>query len=420
MRLGQDSVPSRAQAMAKMALHDFAASGVDEDLEQLRAAWKKPPDELLYEVEDDVWPAQRPANKGPTNATRAIRAWRGPEPAAWQGPLDPPSRRQDPARKKLESTGVAGGARASLGDYRSGDRLDTLQRLRRLSTGDMSPRALEGAASCALACVDSGGSRSRPVPHAAAGPLKATEVERAARVHAHAVGGGGGARSGLEDWAAWEARWAEQLKDFQAYENRTVAVAEAAACARERERAWAGDAARDSAQRAAWGARVRAAKAEYADRREASEARRRAAPSPPPPSTASSAATAGDGWRPRHAPPPSASPTAAAAVPSTRRFASWAEHDRAYQEFERKLPQLQAVRVADVPWPPEHDPCGAPAPGAGGGARKKALQRALLRWHPDKWGGVLAKVGPQEERAAMAQMLQRTTQLILKEKEKGY
>ena len=160
MRLGQDSVPSRAQAMAKMALHDFAASGVDEDLEQLRAAWKKPPDELLYEVEDDVWPAQRPANKGPTNATRAIRAWRGPEPAAWQGPLDPPSRRQDPARKKLESTGVAGGARASLGDYRSGDRLDTLQRLRRLSTGDMSPRALEGAASCALACVDSGGSNA--------------------------------------------------------------------------------------------------------------------------------------------------------------------------------------------------------------------------------------------------------------------
>ena len=76
---------------------------------------------------------------------------------------------------------------------------------------------------------------------------------------------------------------------------------------------------------------------------------------------------------------------------------------------------MASVRVADVPWPPEHDVLGVTS----AGGRKKALHRALLRWHPDKWATVLAKVESADERQAMAAMLQQTTQLILREKEKG-
>ena len=64
---------------------------------------------------------------------------------------------------------------------------------------------------------------------------------------------------------------------------------------------------------------------------------------------------------------------------------------RRYAEFERRLPNMASVSAADVPWPPEHDVLGVPLGDAG---RKKALHRALLRWHPDKWAPVLAKASP--------------------------
>ena len=50
--------------------------------------------------------------------------------------------------------------------------------------------------------------------------------------------------------------------------------------------------------------------------------------------------------------------------------------------------------------------------------RLYALHKALLRWHPDKWAAVLAKVSKPEERQAMAELLQETTQLILCEKQR--
>jgi len=434
-----------------MALYDFASSGVDEDLEQLRSAWKKPEDELLYRPASPEQ-AMPFAGHGKLRQPRTSLVVHSERPG-WQGPLDGPPRQSRAGasgytNERLPSNGVAGGPQASLGDYRSGERLASLELLRKLSAEEA------GGYGCASRSIVPAGGAFAPAPHPAAGrgaaSRSATELERIARASA-------ASRGPADDWASWETRWAEQLRDFEVYQRHMVqehwlgsadfddggddddpawwAMGRGGAGARPHGAPppprFGSAAAREAEERAAWSAKVKNARTEYDARRAASSAKRASAgggaagggaerwyeqagergaphrqhtPQPPPP---------------RQQPPPSQgaarAATAASRLPSTRRFSSWAEHDAAYEAFEKKLPNMATVGVADVPWPPTHDVLGA-SPGSAG--RKKALHKALLRWHPDKWAAVLAKVSKPEERRAMAELLQETTQLILCEKQR--
>lgn len=457
---GPASVAGRARSLASMALYDFASSGVDEDLEQLRAAWKKPDDELLYRPASPDMPMPM-AGHGKLRQPRSTSVVVRSERPSWQGPLDgPPMAQSRPGatgftKERLPSTGVAGGPQASLGDYRSGERLASLELLRKLSVEE------EGGYGCtSRSIIVPAGGAFAPPPRRPAGRgtanRSATELERVARASA-------ASRGPADDWASWEARWAEQLRDFDVYQRHLQAQAQEHWLDSELgggadddldDLAWwamgrsgAGPrphgapppprfgsaAAREAEERAAWSAKVRSARAEYDSRRAASAAKRASVGG-----AARGAAGSAERWyeqagerapphrqqtppQPQQPPPRQQPPRAATAasaatrLPTTRRFASWAEHDAAYQVFEKKLSTMASVSVADVPWPPTHDVLGAP-PGSAG--RKKALHKALLRWHPDKWAAVLAKVSQQEERQAMAELLQETTQLILREKQR--
>jgi hypothetical protein len=111
------------------------------------------------------------------------------------------------------------------------------------------------------------------------------------------------------------------------------------------------------------------------------------------------------------------------------RFTSWAEYDRAFEGFETSLASvphgLESVRLADIPFPPAADPAGLAEAGVsrstteeGESLRKRLLRRALLRWHPDKWAAVVAKVRA-EDKAALAERLGAITQALLKAKDRN-
>lgn len=220
---GPASVAGRARTrLASMALYDFASSGVDEDLEQMRSAWKKPEDELLYRPASPEMSIPMPGH----GKLRQLRKSSLVERPGWQGPLDgPPMSTSQPRRavvgyasERLPSTGVAGGPQASLGDYRSNERLASLAMLRKLSEKEA------GGCGCASrSIVPAGGAFPPPRTAAARGTASrsATELERIARASV-------ASRGPSDDWASWEARWAEQLRDFGAYQKQLRAQAQAA------------------------------------------------------------------------------------------------------------------------------------------------------------------------------------------------
>ena len=85
---------------------------------------------------------------------------------------------------------------------------------------------------------------------------------------------------------------------------------------------------------------------------------------------------------------------------------------------------MGTLGVADVPFPPSSDPAGVVQATRGlsskeevRAATKKALRRALLRWHPDKWQAVLQKVHP-EEQVAIGELLAAITQAIVQQKDR--
>lgn len=109
-------------------------------------------------------------------------------------------------------------------------------------------------------------------------------------------------------------------------------------------------------------------------------------------------------------------------------YSSWSAFDAAFEAFETNVANvpdnLPSVRLSDVPMPPADDPAGLREAGLlrgatsadGAAKRKKLLRKGLLRWHPDKWAAVLAKVRPVDQ-AALAEQLGAVTQALLRQKD---
>jgi len=95
---------------------------------------------------------------------------------------------------------------------------------------------------------------------------------------------------------------------------------------------------------------------------------------------------------------------------------TWAAYDAAFPKLEADLARkARPLKVADVPWPPGSSVCGL-LPEDGPLERKKKLNKALLRWHPDKWH-VALEASP--ERGQLARKLAEVTQQILRERTLG-
>merc|ERR1712232_637855 len=96
-------------------------------------------------------------------------------------------------------------------------------------------------------------------------------------------------------------------------------------------------------------------------------------------------------------------------------FTSFAEYEAAWASFERKLSAPGSLRCENIPWPttlPTVSGVEAQDPTPD---KKRKLRAAVLRWHPDKWGPVLARVC-EEERAKVVECVKEVTRKILDER----
>ena len=367
----------RTRAAAATMLHDFASNGVDEDLEELRAMWNKPPtppDSDDDDMEDYF--------------TRGFGA-----KIPWRGAVN--HRKVD--REKARVQRVRSGAL----DYRSAERLDSLTMLRRVVEAPNEQLAFGDDVSMAALLLTShqtpmhASSRSSRKPHGQRdGP---TSIER----HARFRGGG----HGQMDWATWESRWAEQLRGL--------------ASAAERARRTREESDYDFDRGTARGARHNFGMPQHPEspphqrppprtRRAQTPPRRPSTPPPPP----------------RQPPPPMPPPPKAKTPPQKtaaigRQFSSWSAFDAAFTSFEQQLPNMSGVKLEDIPFPPSADPAGLVEAGVGrsdAARKKKLLHKALLRWHPDKWQKVSSKVS-EAQLGALGEKLREITQALVEQRD---
>ena len=387
---------SHAHGLATAMLADFAAAGVDEDLEMLRSQWQAP------------------------------RQFRGR------------SRDDDSSGGR----NVQGGAL----DYKSAERLETLTALRELAAAETRDGGRLGGAG-ALAVYEAPSRVPREASCEAWLPQRTALEQRVRAQHPPAERDGPGL-----DWGEWEARWEEQLRGFAAFSSANSAFSSASHPER--------DPYATPQHATPWRART-AEPRSRSPRPSASSASSSAAgrgpkPSPKQASKRGAGAAAGGGGsgggtprqprakrastpppRPPRPPPSSAPPGAsssasaasASAASVGRRFASWSGFDAAFAAFEANLANVPAglpsVRLADIPFPPRGDPAGLSEAGVRSGnseeaasGRKKLLRKALLRWHPDKWGAVLGKVR-EEDKARLGEELAAITQALIREKDRA-
>ena len=419
----------RTQHVARGLLHDFAASGVDEDLEMLRAQWSKPPPKPLgYGSSDDDEEAE--FVRWPGRPMQLKKPWRG----------GPPKKRPDPTAR------VRGGAL----DYKSGERLETLKMLRTLVA---SPEAdlLSDVSDMTLATVGSGFTARNIGSRADQRAPAVSEIERQARARRARQ------EPGL-DWATWESRWADHLKSLAAAAGRAKRQVEA-------ERREAAGAFRFPSDRYEYECDDEADQ-EYGTaggtgpwtsaRRPPPRRQPPRKPQPPPSSYAEKERRRQQyqqqgqpqsqqqrqqqqqqqrqqqqqQWQERPPPksaysacPPAAKPAPAPPKKTGRFFDSWSQFDAAFIAWEVAAASSDTIRLADVPFPPPGDPAGLNEAGllrtAGAeaaGQRKKLLRKALLRWHPDKWMRVTGKIDPSEH-GELGERLSAITQALVEQKD---
>jgi hypothetical protein len=348
----------RTQHAARHMLRDFAAAGVDEDLEELRSVWKKPPTPPSSDSDAEELAQGRLPWRG------ALERSRG----GTFGDTNPQRRWQQRVRS------------GSL-DYKSGERLGTLHMLRQVASTpqhELLPPwpAGDGVSMSTALVVSAGGvgvgagrgwhARASTRGH---GP---TEIERAARRSSGAT----------MDWAEWESRWAEELRNLAAAAEHARRMREPPS---QREPSSCDGFGRRRTQRSSppgsrqqqHGRRPPSPGARWRQRDDAPPPHARPArPEPPPPPRQQTPP-------PPPPPPPRAAPAPhAAPAPIGRSFASWAAFDAAFVAFEASLLSLSSVDLRDVPFPPPDDPAGLVEAGLlrGGGdasRRKKLLHKAL-------------------------------------------
>jgi hypothetical protein len=426
MRRHMPAAPlGRTQGLAQSMLHDFAASGVDEDLEQLRSMWTKPP------------PAEADSNSDEGEDGRWPNSQSGQQRKPWCSNIEPRDDKATPAAAR-----VKGGAL----DYHSAERLSTLERLRKLTTtGDEGSPF--GAQTLLLAPVVGLNAARR---HSFDQNESVTDIEREARKRR-------GDGPGL-DWARWESRWAEQLRGLASAQQQQQQQRQqqhdddddhhhhhrATGHSQPPRGSTPPPSFRDSyrrpsapsgaSQRSGWQQRQRREREEeeWQDFEQQQQRQWQREQQQQKKKHTEKQQQKQQGQK-KHPPPPRRPPSPPRPAPQAaalRRghFASWTAFDQAFTAFEAKLPSLVEVRLADIPFPPSRDPAGlveagvldggaSGASGEGCTRRKKLLRKALLRWHPDKWSALAAKVCT-EEHAELGRRLSELTQTLVEQKNK--
>lgn len=146
----------------------------------------------------------------------------------------------------------------------------------------------------------------------------------------------------------------------------------------------------------------------------------------PEPGPSAGAGAGARGPEPRFTRTPGAHAAAAAAAAAKgaarpEEIRTFLAFDAAWRDFEKRL-QSDAftacgIGLADVPWPTKLPTvCGIEA-ADGPKERKQKFRAAVLRWHPDKWAPVLARV-KAEEKQQVVEQVQAVTRRILEERKK--
>ena len=223
----------------------------------------------------------------------------------------------------------------------------------------------------------------------------------------HVVPDARGARGAPDPWAEWEARWSQEFRRLDEMEKNRRQVADG--------QQW-------SEREEEWHRRVQAEK----NRREASASKTTGA------AKTSKAKTSKEANEPKEAtkPPPSRDPPVQPNLPkhqakSAPKYHSFADFSAAWSSFEKKL-QLGAssgeasgslghLSVSDIPWPDGLSSVSGTSSSDTPAEAKKKLRTALLRWHPDKWAPILEHVAPAD-RAEVISRVKLVTQRLLEEK----
>jgi hypothetical protein len=106
---------------------------------------------------------------------------------------------------------------------------------------------------------------------------------------------------------------------------------------------------------------------------------------------------------------PAAPAPAAPALISVSSTATW-------EELEAKLAGSGELCFVDVPWPLPGRPV---LELAAGNNAKKVLRAALLRWHPDKFQKILARIAPAGKAEAVAKVQEVTRRIIAEKNSAG-
>jgi len=402
--------PDWQQRAAKKMLDDFEASGVDEDLEHLRASWTTPF-------------AQRPGmprSRSTRNSAYCSTAFASESYSAHSMMLEDED--DDAPRSSLFKQGE-----------QAKERLRTLDSLRKLAgSPNKQNESLQNS-------IIGGSSSSSTSPSWQQSCLMEYRSP------------GQGARidfdkfetpptetkePGFDSWDSWSSRWAREFQKFEEME--------AARQWREGEAArleWEGEMSRRDAE--AFESRHSAAKVAFQRaqkaRREAEEAMHRRSEADFKQREADSRFS--DAKKKQHRargesdsseeeapssrkkPQPSRHPPRVnvAATPSTAsedaQYASFGDFDTAWSRFEQQSATAQSIRYGSVPWPTSLPTVSGVAQSDSHAERKRKFRAALVRWHPDKWGAVMAKVC-EGDRPRVMERVKEVTQRILEEKKR--
>lgn len=227
-----------------------------------------------------------------------------------------------------------------------------------------------------------------------------------------------GDRDTRDLWAEWEARWSQEFRRLEEMEKNRQKNDSSDAGA-----SWA-------EQEEQWYRRVhekrREANAHHACHRaysKASEDGNRSSSKTSKPRKAKSAKPQPE---PTEPPPPPDQSVHAVQTHQAKKFNSFADFSAAWSAFEKRLSdrlsgtafvRSAAFLVSDIPWPNGIESVSGTISSDTAAEAKKKLRTALLRWHPDKWAPILEHVA-EADRAEVIARVKLVTQRLLEEKQR--
>lgn len=125
----------------------------------------------------------------------------------------------------------------------------------------------------------------------------------------------------------------------------------------------------------------------------------------------------GSGPKPKSSPTQPSRPAPVSQIPDVPRFANFAAFEQAWSTFEVKVKGEAQLAYTDIPWPLSLPSVSGAATTDAPAERKKKLRGALLRWHPDKWAPLFARV-KEADKVKVTEQIKEVTRRILDEKER--